>query len=119
MVNIITAPSQGGVGIPRRDYVDNYFAKKPTGTFNSDRVVAVSQDGTPASYAIYNPDVSTNNNSIPIYKNTNSIGDFDPGVSIAVGTPHTQFAAANKDYVDSTIRATFRLSGSTLYINTP
>ena len=28
MVNIITAPSQDGVGIPRRDYVDNYFATK-------------------------------------------------------------------------------------------
>lgn len=119
MINLYSSPDQStDVGIPRRDYVDNYFVRKPSIGQSRDVLVGYNDMGKPYTYNIYSEDYSNNLSSIPTYAYTNTVGTKAMSISIPVGDPQYPYAAANKLYVDNTIKRRFSLSGTTLTIST-
>lgn len=114
MVNVVVNPNVSLYGIPDRTYVDGYFAKKPTDTSDYTRVIAQKANGDVTAYPIYSTSMSFPNQfgSIPTYDENLSVGNSNPGATIAVDDPKYPYAAANKHYVDSR----FSLSGTTLTI---
>lgn len=119
MINLYNNPDQtSGVGIPRTDYVDNYFVRKPSTTQSRDVLFGMNDLGEPYAYKIYSEEFSENLSAIPIYAYAHTVGTKAVNFSIPVGDPQHSYAAANKLYVDNTIKRIFSLSGTTLTIST-
>ena len=119
MINVYSSPTQpAGIGIPRRDYVDDYFVRKPSNNESRDILVGINDLGEPYAYRIYDENYTANLSAIPIYAYSNTVGIKAINYSIPTGNPQYPYAAANKIYVDNTIKRLFSLSGTTLTINT-